>query len=155
MHLYEIEISWISFIQLLLRATSCIITMKCHQLENCSEHAAVTVNLQPCAETHNPVIIFISCISCTLRLDRSTTTLIYSPAMRSRQCGSAPSSFHNSFSVVLPPLSKTTSPTFPFHCPIRGSSLYLTVRMGRRFTWDHLSKWSTPLQRQPLLRKQN
>ena len=62
------------------------------------------------------------------RLGRSITILIYSPAMRpfaicsfSRPCVPAPSSFA---------LSETYSPTFPSHCPIMGSSLYLTSWNG-------------------------
>ena len=41
------------------------------------------------------------------------------------------------------PDSQTSSPTFPLHCPITGSSFYGLVKMGRRFTWDHLSTWYT------------
>jgi hypothetical protein len=38
-----------------------------------------------------------------------------------------------------PSLPQISHPTFPLHCPSTGSSLYWPVRMGRKFTWDHLT----------------
>lgn len=94
----------------------------------------------PVQITCNSFLIFISY---TPRLDRHTTTILYPLAIRSpatcgssRLCGSVPSST-SSFSIFLflpylifscPPcalFSKSSSPNFPFHCPIIPSSLYL------------------------------
>ena len=44
-----------------------------------------------------------------------------------------------SFSSSLPGAFWTYTPTFLLHCPITDSSLYWLVKMGRRFTLDHLS----------------
>ena len=72
------------------------------------------------------------------RLGRSITVLTYSPAMRpfvtysfSWPYGSAPFYFlilvyALSFFSYLTLLSKTSHPTFSFHCPITDSSLHLT-----------------------------
>ena len=48
-----------------------------------------------------------------------------------------------SFSSSLPGAFWTYTPTFLLHCPITDSSLYWLVKMGRRFTWNHLNTWWT------------
>ena len=84
------------------------------------------------------------------RLGRYSTILTYSLAIK------PPSYFQfllaTSSCVLSPPLVFfssswpyfwTSTPTFLLHCPITDSSLYWPVKMGRRFTWNHLNTWWT------------
>jgi len=92
------------------------------------------------------------------RLSRSITVLIYSPAMRSlatwgfpRSRGPAPSSLHlffpcpsSSRSLLFPDSLKPPAPTFPSTAQSQALAFIWSMKMGRRFTWNHVSTWSTP-----------
>lgn len=108
-------------------------------------------------------------ISHVPRLGKSSTILTYFPVIRplfylwfllvawffSIVASPSSSSFSLSLFPSPSPLSEISHSTFPFYCPITGSSLYWPIRMGKRFTWDHLSMWSISHLGQPLSRKQN
>ena len=72
------------------------------------------------------------------RLGRSTTTLTFPPAMRWMDGYLWLLQAMWSCSIFLPaplPLffhSHTSSPSFPFHCPVISSTLYVTSQNGEK-----------------------
>ena len=110
---------------------------------------------------HNSVVLFVSCIP---RLGSYTTTLLYSPVMRSlatcgssRSCGSAPSSFHLLFlhlllllsSLLFPHSLKLPAPPFPSTAQSQALFGQLEWGEGSHEIYMMSSEWSTPHQGSP------